>query len=122
VERNRGPALVRLIRQAKVESSIEQLLLYAELARAFAPGKRLRLELVVLTKTKQVALERHVWAVDPSHAARTKPVVERVWNAIDAEHYYPAPSPLSSGGAACAKKAANRRAPRSTKCWPLCLA
>ena len=76
----------------QVEDSVEQLLLYAELARDFAPGKPLRLELGILTKTKEVAVEQYSLAVDLLQIDRTKRVVERVWHAIDTGHFYPAPS------------------------------
>jgi len=76
----------------QVEEAAEQLLLYAELARDFAPGKHLRLELAVLTKTKEVAIEQHSLAADQQQINRIKRVVQRVWQAIQAGHFYPAPS------------------------------
>jgi putative RecB family exonuclease len=82
----------------QVEDAAEQLLLYAELAQDFAPGKRVRLEFVVLTKTKEVAVDQHLSAVDPLRVKRTKQVVERVWRAIEAGHFYPAPSPMNCAG------------------------
>jgi putative RecB family exonuclease len=81
----------------QVEDAMEQLLLYSELASDFAPGKRVRLEFVVLTKTKQVALDHHSTVADPNRLARTKRVVERVWRSIEAEHFYPVPSPMNCG-------------------------
>ena len=82
----------------QVEESTEQLLLYSELAADFAPGKPVRIEFAVLTKTKTVAIEQHSVAVQKSPVERMKRVVERVWQAIDAEHFYPAPSPMACGG------------------------
>ena len=75
----------------QVEDATEQLLLYAELAQDW-PGKPLRLELAVFTKTKDVAVEQHSLIADPRQIDRTKRVVERVWKAITAGHFYPAPS------------------------------
>jgi CRISPR/Cas system-associated exonuclease Cas4 (RecB family) len=79
----------------QVEEAAEQLLLYSELARDFAPGKTIRIEFAVLTKTKQVSIERYSSLLDPQRVARTKRVIERVWRAIAAEHFYPAPAPMS---------------------------
>lgn len=82
----------------QVEDAAEQLLLYAELASDFAPGKAVKLAFSVLTKTKTVNIEQHLLPVMPQQADRMKRVVERVWNAIEAEHFYPSPSPMSCGG------------------------
>lgn len=82
----------------QVEDAAEQLLLYAELARDFAPGKQVRLAFSVLTKTKTVNIDQHVLPVVPQQADRVKRVVERVWNAIDAEIFYPSPSPMGCAG------------------------
>lgn len=82
----------------QVEESTEQLLLYSALAADFAPGKPVRIEFAVLTKTKTVAIEQHSVAVQKAPVDRMKRVVERVWHAIDAEHFYPAPSSMACGG------------------------
>jgi putative RecB family exonuclease len=82
----------------QVEDAAEQLLLYAELARDFAPRKPVHIELVILTKTKVAAIDRHPLPVDDRRLARTRRLVGRVWRAIQAEHFYPAPSPLTCGG------------------------
>jgi putative RecB family exonuclease len=84
--------------QDQADDSTEQLLLYAELARDFAPGKRVRLEFAVLTKTKEIVIDRHTAAADPLRIDRTKRIVERVWRSIEAEHFYPAPSTMSCCG------------------------
>jgi len=78
----------------QVEDSLEQLLLYSELVQAFVPGKTLRLQFIVLTKTKEPAVDVHDSAVEPHRVARTKRVVEQVWRAIEAGHFYPTPSAL----------------------------
>jgi len=84
--------------EGQVKESAEQLLLYTELARDFASGKPLRIEFSVLTKTREVSLERHGLAVDPARVDRTKRVVARVWKAIAGQHFYPAPSITGCGG------------------------
>jgi RecB family exonuclease len=83
---------------SQVEESAEQLLLYTELARDFAPGKPLRIEFSVLTKTKEVSVDRHGLAVDHARVDRTKRVIARIWNAIAGQHFYPAPSITGCGG------------------------
>ena len=79
----------------QAQHQAEQLLLYSELARQLAPGKELRLEYAVVTKAKFPTFERHPVQIDRQRIARTKQVVRRVWQAIEAGHFYPAPSPLS---------------------------
>lgn len=84
--------------QEQVEGSSEQLLLYAELAKDFAPGKPTLLEFIVLTKTKDVAVDRHSLPVTPAGVARVKRVVEQVWRAIEAEAFFPSPSAMNCPG------------------------
>jgi putative RecB family exonuclease len=79
----------------QVEDSAEQLLLYSRLVRDWAPGKRLRIEFAVLTKTKAVAIERHSLPANGVQVSRIVRVVERVWRAIEAQHFYPSPSPMA---------------------------
>jgi putative RecB family exonuclease len=82
----------------QVEESTEQLLLYSELAKDFAPGKTVRLEFAVLTKTKEVAIDQHLAVVDPWRVERTRRVVQHVWQAIQDGNFYPAPSPMNCPG------------------------
>lgn len=84
--------------QDQIEVSAEQLLLYSALVSDFAPGKRVRIEFAVLTKTKEVSIDRHSTIALPGQVERTKRMVERVWRAIEAEHFYPAPSPINCAG------------------------
>lgn len=84
--------------RGQVEESAGQLLLYHELARRWAPGKTLRLRFAVLTKTKQPTLDVHEVESDPRQIDRTKRIVERVWRAISAGHFYPAPSATNCSG------------------------
>lgn len=79
----------------QAEDASEQLLLYSELTKDFAPGKPARLEFVILTKTKDVVVDRHALSVDPARIARVKRVMEQVWRAIEAECFYPAPSAMN---------------------------
>jgi putative RecB family exonuclease len=81
--------------QEQAEDAAEQLILYSELAKDFAPGKPVQLEFVILTKTKEAAVDRHLLPVDPDQVARTKRIVENVWRAIEAGCFYPAPSAMS---------------------------
>jgi putative RecB family exonuclease len=74
--------------------SAEQLLLYSELVKALVPGKQMRLQFVVLTKAKEPVVDVHELPVVPQRVDRTKRIVERVWKAIEAGLYYPAPSPM----------------------------
>jgi hypothetical protein len=84
--------------QDQVEDSAEQLLLYSELAKDFAPGKRIKLEFAVLTKTKEVQIDVHVVRSDGVCIDRTQRIVERVGRAIDGEVFYPAPSTMNCSG------------------------
>lgn len=52
------------------------------------------MQFAVLTKTKQPAIDVHEVPADRRQIDRTKRIVERVWRAIEAEHFYPAPSPM----------------------------
>jgi MoaA/NifB/PqqE/SkfB family radical SAM enzyme len=53
----------------------------------------------VLTKTKEPIVEEHLGEVRPDRVARTVTGVERVWRAISAGNFYPAPSAI--GCASC---------------------
>jgi putative RecB family exonuclease len=77
-----------------VEAAAAQLLLYHELARNLADGRPVRLAFAVLTKTKFPDCVRYPVAVSPQRLERTKRVVERIWRAIEAENFFPRPSPL----------------------------
>ena len=81
--------------QEQTEDAAEQLVLYSELAKDFAPGKPVMLEFVILTKTKEPEVDRHLMPVNAAQVARTKRVVENVWRAIESGCFYPAPSAMS---------------------------
>ncbi len=78
----------------QVADSGGQLLLYSELVRQLAPRKKLRLQFAVISKAKEPSVDLHEVAADPKQIDRTKRIVERVWRAIEAEHFYPSPSPM----------------------------
>ncbi len=80
---------------SKANDSAEQLLLYHELVRSLLPGRPIRLQFLVATKGKDVVLSRHPITPNPAKTERTKAVVRLVWDAIDAGHYYPAPSAMN---------------------------
>ena len=79
----------------RAEGSATQLLLYGELARSLGDGKPVQLQFGVLTKTKEPAVDVHPVEADASRVDRMRRIVERVWKAIEAEHFYPAPSPMN---------------------------
>jgi hypothetical protein len=60
----------------QAQDAVEQLILYSELAKDFAPGKPVKLEFVVLTKGKEPVVDRHLMPADPAKVVRTKKVVE----------------------------------------------
>lgn len=83
--------------ESQVEDATEQLLCYAALASDFAPNRPIRLEFSVLTKTKDVQVEQHQAMADPRSIDRARRVAQRVWQAIEGGHFYPAPSPMNCG-------------------------
>ena len=79
----------------QAHDNAEQLLLYSELARHLAPKKNVFCQFIVVTKAKMPVVEQHTVAMDAERVERTKAVVERVWRAIEAGHFYPTPSPIA---------------------------
>ena len=57
--------------------------------------QKLRLQFGVLTKTKEVSIETHGFERNQAQVDRTKRIIERIWNAIQAGHFYPTPSPMN---------------------------
>jgi putative RecB family exonuclease len=78
----------------KVEEAAPQLLLYSELVKTLVEGKPLRLAFAVLTKTQSPVLTVHDVPIDSQQFERTKRTVERVWQVIQNQKFYPSPSPL----------------------------
>jgi putative RecB family exonuclease len=83
----------------QADDASEQLVLYSKLAGELAPGKKLVTRFLVLTKTKEPIVEEHLGEVRPDRVARTVTSVERVWRAVEAGNFYPAPSVV--GCASC---------------------
>jgi putative RecB family exonuclease len=81
--------------QSQADDSAEQLLLYSELVKELAPGKPVTLQFSVLTKAKEPVFESFRVPADPRRIARTKRVAENVWRAIEAGHFFPAPSAMN---------------------------
>ncbi len=84
--------------QDQAVDSAGQLLLYAELVRRLLPGKALRLQFAVLTKTKEPIVDQHEVRLSPGRLDRSLRIVDCVWKAIAAEHFYPSPSPMNCPG------------------------
>jgi putative RecB family exonuclease len=84
--------------QEQVEDSGEQLLMYSHLASEIAPGKKIATRFLVLTKTKEPVIEEHFREVNAAAVKRTLAGVERVWRAISAGNFYPAPSTVGCAG------------------------
>jgi putative RecB family exonuclease len=78
----------------QVTDSAGQLLLYSELVKHLAGGKPIRLGFAVLTKSKMPELIIHPVSLDVRQVERIKRIAARIWWAIKAGHFYPAPSPL----------------------------
>ena len=83
---------------AQFEDAAEQLILYTELAHDLSPGKPFQVEFVVITKSAKPVIQRERVPVTPRQVDRVRTVVQRVWSAIDAEHFYPAPSVMACSG------------------------
>ena len=82
----------------QASDSAEQLLLYSELVRQRFPGLPIRLEFVVFTKAKKVAISRYTVPLDAARVTRTKRIAQRVWRAISDGHFIPSPSPMNCNG------------------------
>ncbi len=80
------------------DDQAEQLLLYSELVRRIVPGKSLRLQFAVITKTKEPSVELHDVAYSSTRVERTRQSLRRIWGAIESGIVYPAPSLLGCGG------------------------
>ncbi len=87
--------------------SAEQLLLYAELVRQSFPDMPIRLEFIVFTKAKKVAIGRYTVPLNAARVTRTKRIAQRVWRAISAGHFVPSPTPMNCQG--CPYRAACRQ-------------
>lgn len=77
----------------QVQIASPQLLLYHELVKPLADGRPVELAFTILTKAKSPAVEQLPVSVNIWKIARTKHIVERIWQAIQAQIFYPSPSP-----------------------------
>lgn len=89
--RSRGSAM-------QVEDAASQLFIYRELARSFADDRPIRLQFGIFTKTREPQVHVLPVEVSPQQIERVRRIVERVWDAIDSEHFYPAPSMMTCPG------------------------
>ncbi len=85
--------------EKKVAEAAGQLILYAAMARPITEaltddGIPLRLEFVVLTKTKVPRIQTLTVEMNVDALARTKAVIRQVWRAMARGHVYPNPSPM----------------------------
>ena len=78
----------------QADEQSDQLLLYADLVHQVIPGKSLRLQFAVMTKARDPKVQLLEASFHQSKLDRTKRVVQTVWSAIQAGHFYPSPSPL----------------------------
>ncbi|HKQ50405.1 MAG TPA: PD-(D/E)XK nuclease family protein [Phycisphaerae bacterium] len=83
---------------AKLAEAAVQLVLYGDLALPMAQAfgdRPVRLEFVVLTKTKSPQVEVLPVEADAASLVRLRRIIERVWAAMQAGHVYPNPSALN---------------------------
>ena len=85
-------------RAEQAEEYSEQLVLYGELARRLVPGKTIRLQFAVITKTQDPKVQLLEASFSETKLDRTRRVFESVWSAIAAGHFYPAPSFMQCTG------------------------
>jgi hypothetical protein len=81
-----------------VDDAAGQLLLYHELVAPIAGNKPIKLQFAIVTKTTAPEVILHEVPVTRPKIERTKRIVERIWKAIDGQHYYPSPSPMNCPG------------------------
>lgn len=84
--------------QEQADDSSTQLLVYRELAGSLAGDKPIRLQFGVLSKTKDPSVEIYPVADNSRQVDRVRRIIERVWDAIQSEHFYPAPSAMQCPG------------------------
>lgn len=101
VAKSQGDLLLRDWRISRTSLTTDQIIdawlslaLAAESMQPLAFGKPVRLDLIVLTKTKELAIDRRSQFLTPALVERSKRIVERSGHAIAAKIFYPAPSPI----------------------------
>ena len=78
----------------QVRESAGQLLLYHDLVQPMAEGRPVRLQFAVATKLKHPEVQVYEVEADPQQIDRTKRIIERVWEAIESQIFYPTPSAM----------------------------
>jgi putative RecB family exonuclease len=84
--------------QQTAEASAEQLLLYSQLLQLMRPDRPIRLEFVVITKTKTPTVQLFEVAHDLERQRRTTAIATRIFQSMQAGIVYPNPSPMNCGG------------------------
>lgn len=79
---------------ADVQAAEGQLIVYHELVRQLA-DKPVRLQFAVITKTKQPEIEILPVIPSPSRIERTRHLIQRVWDSILSQNFYPVPSAMN---------------------------
>ncbi len=80
--------------QEQARESGGQLLLYHELAKPMAEGRPIRLQFAVATKLKSPDVHLYEVEAEPQQIDRVKRIVERVWEGIERQIFYPSPSAM----------------------------
>jgi len=80
--------------EEQADEQSEQLLLYADLVRKLLPNSLVRLQFLVISKTRDPRLQLLETSMVEARLNRTRQVIERTWSAIQAGHFYPAPSSI----------------------------
>ncbi len=83
---------------AKIDESTPQQIVYAELARPLAEAlgvDEIKLDWLVLRKTKTPTIERHELIASQARVNQVKATIRRVWRAIQAGNFYPVPSAMN---------------------------
>ncbi|MEX2215167.1 MAG: PD-(D/E)XK nuclease family protein [Phycisphaeraceae bacterium] len=81
----------------KVNESADQLLLYHHMAQSMSrhTGLPIKLHFGVITKGKAPVVQLLDVPVSAGRVERVVNLIEQVWQAIKAGHYYPSPSPMN---------------------------
>ncbi|ADB18071.1 conserved hypothetical protein [Pirellula staleyi DSM 6068] len=81
--------------QHQAHDSGGQLMLYSELAKELMPGKPIRLQFLVVTKSKSPVVEMRKISIDSARIKRTRSIFWQVWQAMRRGIVYPIPSPMN---------------------------
>lgn len=91
----------------QLESEADQLLLYHEAVRDLADGRPIRLEFVVLTKTKSPSIDVHRVEPDLERIRWQHEAMRAVWRGIQAGVFFPSPSTMACS--TCSYRSACRK-------------